>query len=109
MVARVLDLGCGWGPVGIAAARSAPQGHVVMTEVNRRAALLARGNLRRNRIGNAEVRIGPSYAPVEGERFDLIATNPPYHAWKELVTPSTPGAPRLARTRSHAASSVSRR
>jgi 16S rRNA (guanine1207-N2)-methyltransferase len=91
--ARVLDLGCGWGPIGIAAARSAPEGHVVLTEVNRRAALLARGNLRRNRITNAEVRIGPTYAPVDGERFDLIATNPPYHAGKELILEFLRGAP----------------
>jgi 16S rRNA (guanine1207-N2)-methyltransferase len=91
--ARVLDLGCGWGPIGIAAARCALQGRVVMTEVNRRAALLARANLRRNRIENAEVRIGPNYDPVEGERFDLIATNPPYHAGKELILALLEGAP----------------
>jgi 16S rRNA (guanine1207-N2)-methyltransferase len=90
---RVLDLGCGWGAIGIAAARAAPHGHVVLTEVNRRAALLARGNLRRNHVENAEVRIGPTYAPVEGERFDIIATNPPYHAGKELILEFLLGAP----------------
>ena len=51
---RVLDLGCGWGPVGIAAARSVPDGSVVLTEVNRRAVRLARLNLGRNRVKNAE-------------------------------------------------------
>jgi len=89
---RILDLGCGWGAIGIAAARSAPDGHVVMTEINRRAALLARGNVRRNRIANAEVRIGRTYEPVAGERFDLIATNPPFHAGKELVLEFLEGA-----------------
>jgi 16S rRNA (guanine1207-N2)-methyltransferase len=82
---RILDLGCGWGAIGLAAARAAPEGHVVLTDVNRRAALLARGNLRRNNVANAEVRIGASFAPVERERFDLIATNPPYHAGRELI------------------------
>jgi 16S rRNA (guanine1207-N2)-methyltransferase len=82
---RILDLGCGWGPIGLAAARAAPEGHVVLTDVNRRAALLARGNLRRNNVTNAEVRIGASFAPVAHERFDLIATNPPYHAGRELI------------------------
>jgi 16S rRNA (guanine1207-N2)-methyltransferase len=82
---RILDLGCGWGAIGVAAARAAPHGHVVLTDVNRRAALLARANLRRNRIENAEVRIGSGFAPVADEKFELIATNPPYHAGRELV------------------------
>ena len=82
---RVLDLGCGWGPVGVAAARSAPRGEVVLTEVNQRAARLARENLGRNRVANATVRLGPLFAPVAGERFDVIATNPPYRAGRELV------------------------
>lgn len=82
---RVLDLGCGWGAVGVAAAKSAPEGHVVLTDVNRRAVHLARGNLERNRIGNAEVRIGPGFRPVAGETFDLIATNPPFRAGREHV------------------------
>lgn len=82
---RVLDLGCGWGPVGVAAAKATPEGHVVLTEVNRRAARLARENLGRNRVANAEVRIGPYFAPVAGERFDVIATNPPYRIGRERI------------------------
>jgi 16S rRNA (guanine1207-N2)-methyltransferase len=82
---RVLDLGCGWGPVGVAAAKAAREGRVVLTEVNRRAARLARKNLDRNRITNAEVRIGPFFEPVADERFDVVATNPPYRAGRPHV------------------------
>ncbi len=82
---RVLDLGCGWGAIGIAAAKSAPEGRAVLTDVNRRAARLARGNIERNRVPNAEVRVGSLYAPVAGETFDVIATNPPFHAGRPLV------------------------
>lgn len=82
---RVLDLGCGWGAVGVAAAKSSPRGRVVLTEVNHRAARLARENLVRNRISNGEVRVGPFYSPVEGERFDVIATNPPYRIGREQI------------------------
>jgi 16S rRNA (guanine1207-N2)-methyltransferase len=82
---RVLDLGCGWGPVGVAAAKASPRGHVILTEVNRRAARLARQNLERNRIDNAEVRVGAFFAPVAGERFDVIATNPPYRIGRERI------------------------
>jgi 16S rRNA (guanine1207-N2)-methyltransferase len=90
---RVLDLGCGWGAVGVAAAKSARDGRVVLTDVNRRAARLARENLERNRVKNAEVRVGSLYAPVKGEVFDVIATNPPFHAGRELVLRILSGAP----------------
>jgi len=82
---RVLDLGCGWGAVGVAAAKSAPEGRVVLTDVNRRATRLARENLERNRVRNGEVRVGSLFEPVEGETFDVIATNPPFHAGRPLV------------------------
>lgn len=82
---RVLDLGCGWGAVGVAAAKSSPHGHVVLTEVNHRAAGLARQNLQRNRVPNAEVRVGPFYVPVAEDRFDVIATNPPYRIGREGI------------------------
>jgi 16S rRNA (guanine1207-N2)-methyltransferase len=83
---RVLDLGCGWGAVGVAAAKSAREGHVLLTDVNRRAARLARENLERNGVRNAEVRVGSLYAPLaEDERFDVIVTNPPFRAGRDLV------------------------
>ncbi len=83
--ARVLDLGCGWGAVGVAAARSAPDGQVLLTDVNHRAARLAGENLARNRAANGTVRIGPLFEPVGDERFDLIASNPPYHAGRPFI------------------------
>lgn len=82
---RVLDLGCGWGAVGIAAARAAPSGHVILTDVNRRAIHLARRNLAGNKVRNAEVRAGSLFATVDSERFDLVATNPPYRAGRPLI------------------------
>jgi 16S rRNA (guanine1207-N2)-methyltransferase len=82
---RVLDLGCGWGAVGVAAAKAAKDGTVVMTEVNRRAARLAEKNLERNGVRNAEVRVGPFYEPIGAEQFDVIATNPPYRAGRAHV------------------------
>jgi 16S rRNA (guanine1207-N2)-methyltransferase len=91
--ARVLDLGCGWGPVGVAAAKSSPHGSVVLTDVNRRATRLAAENLGRNGVTNAEVRAGRLFEPVAGERFDLIATNPPFRAGRETVVEMLATAP----------------
>jgi 16S rRNA (guanine1207-N2)-methyltransferase len=94
---RVLDLGCGWGPVGVAAARSTPQGHVVLTEVNRRAARLARQNLERNGVSNAEVRVGPFFEPVADELFDVIVSNPPYRLGRDRILEMLRAAPRYLR------------
>ncbi|MFZ1023696.1 MAG: methyltransferase [Thermoplasmata archaeon] len=94
---QVLDLGCGWGAIGIAAAKSAPQGHVLLTDINRRAVGLARANIARNGIGNADARVGPLYRPVREERFDVIATNPPYHVGRSTILQILEGAPGFLR------------
>jgi len=83
--ARVLDIGCGYGPIGLAAARLAPQGHVTMTDINERAAELARENARLNGIANVTVKTGDLFEPVAGETFDVILANPPIRAGKPVV------------------------
>jgi len=82
---RILDLGCGYGAIGIVAARLCPTGAVVLTDVNKRAVALARTNLAVNGIGNAEVRLGPLYEPVEDTTFDHIVSNPPIRAGRGIV------------------------
>ena len=82
---RILDLGCGYGVIGVVAARLAPQAHVILTDPNERAVELARQNLQSNDIRNAEVRRGEGFAPVADERFDVILTNPPIRAGNAVV------------------------
>ena len=81
----VLDLGCGTGAIGLAAARLSEGGHVVLTDINARAVRLARDNLRANGVANAEVRQGDLYAPVAGMAFDHIVSNPPLRAGRPVV------------------------
>jgi len=83
--ARVLDIGCGYGPIGLTAARLAPRGHVTLTDVNERAAELARENAALNGIANVTVKTGDLYEPVAGETFDVILANPPIRAGKAVV------------------------
>ncbi len=90
---RVLDLGTGYGVIGIVAAKLAPRGYVVMTDINRRAVRLARLNLRLNGVPNAEVRWGDLYEPVRGERFNTIVANPPISAGMETCLRIVDGAP----------------
>ncbi len=94
---RVLDLGCGWGPIGIAAALSLPTGSVLMTDVNKRAVDLARRNARDAGATNVEVRTGTLYLPAGEERFDVILSNPPYKAGRETVLNILTEAPRHLR------------
>src|SRR5256714_12014355 len=81
----ILDLGCGYGVIGIVAARLSEGGHVILTDVNERAAALARANLAANGIRNAEVRIGDVYAPVDDLVFGHILCNPPIRAGRQIV------------------------
>ncbi|HYM90591.1 MAG TPA: methyltransferase [bacterium] len=82
---RILDLGCGYGALGIAAAARAPQAQVVLVDVNPRAVALAGENIVLNRVPNAEARCGDGCAPVAGEQFDLILFNPPIRAGRDVV------------------------
>ncbi|HEY3364618.1 MAG TPA: class I SAM-dependent methyltransferase [Symbiobacteriaceae bacterium] len=81
----VLDLGCGYGPIGVSAAYLAPGGRVYMVDVNERAAGLARRNLAENGLQNAEVRVGDGVEPVRDLMFDKVVTNPPFRAGKAVV------------------------
>ncbi|MEM3550214.1 MAG: methyltransferase [Candidatus Bathyarchaeia archaeon] len=90
----VLDLGCGYGAVGIVAAAINPKLHVIMVDVNERAVQLAKQNIKLNNIYNAEVRKGSLYEPVEGFTFNTILSNPPVSAGMETVKAIVFEAPR---------------
>ena len=80
---RVLDLGCGWGAVGVALGKRYPALQIVMTDINRRATELARRNLDENGVA-AEVVQGDGFEAVTGA-FDAIVTNPPIRAGKAVI------------------------
>ena len=82
---RVLDLGCGYGPIGLVAATLALRGQVVMVDVNERAVVLARENAARAGLDNVEVFQGDGTAPVRGRTFDVVAMNPPIRSGRDTV------------------------
>ncbi len=82
---RFLDLGCGYGVVGIVAALLAPHGQVALFDINERAVALARRNLAANNIQNAEALQGDGFAPLADRTFDVIALNPPIRAGIPVV------------------------
>lgn len=83
--ANVLDVGCGYGPIGLSAARMASEGHVVMVDINERAVLLAQENAAINQIYNVTILQSNGFDAIEGRLFDVIVTNPPIRAGKQVV------------------------
>lgn len=83
---RVLDLGTGCGVQALVAAEYADL--VVATDISARAVRYARLNAALAGATRIEVRSGDLFAPVAGERFDRIISNPPF-----VITPRVEGVP----------------
>ncbi|MFX3631181.1 MAG: class I SAM-dependent methyltransferase [Candidatus Pristimantibacillus sp.] len=82
---KVLDVGCGYGPIGLTAAKLVPQGHVTMIDINERAVELSLENAKLNGINNVTVYQSDLYDAVRNQSFDAILTNPPIRAGKQTV------------------------
>jgi 16S rRNA G1207 methylase RsmC len=84
--ADCLDLGCGYGAVGLALAALAPQGQTLLVDRDFVAVDYANGNARRNGLGNARAILSNGFDQVPADqRFDLIASNIPAKVGKELL------------------------
>ncbi|MEG0330302.1 MAG: methyltransferase [Longicatena sp.] len=81
---NVLDVGCGYGPIGITLKKIYPDSLFEMVDVNPRAVLLACDNANKNGV---EVNIHESnvYESVNGNTFTDIITNPPIRAGKRVI------------------------
>jgi len=91
----VLDIGCGYGAVGIAVAAFKRKLNVVMTDVNARAVRLAKKNVFLNKVVNVDVRYGFFYEPVDEFKFNCVLSNPPVSAGMETVKAIVAGAPKV--------------
>ncbi len=83
LAGRVLDLGCGWGAVGVSVGKKYPACSMVMSDVNERALELARKNAAANGV-RAETVQSDGLENVDGP-FDYILTNPPIRAGKQVI------------------------
>lgn len=77
---RVADLGTGSGAIALAIAKERPQAEVVATDASSGALAVAQRNASAHAIANVSFRHGSWFDPLAGERFDAIASNPPYIA-----------------------------
>ncbi|MBU5438732.1 methyltransferase [Tissierella sp. MSJ-40] len=76
---KVLDLGCGYGVVGILAAKILGPHNVVMTDKDRLAIHLSKENAKLNDVGDITIYESDGFKNVDEKDFTLILSNPPYH------------------------------
>ena len=81
---RILDVGCGIGPIGLTLATFNPHLEFMLIDVNARACTLARENANSLKLKNVQVKESNIYENVEGN-FDFIVTNPPIRAGKKVI------------------------
>ncbi len=76
---KVLDLGCGYGVVGIYIAKLIGDEHVVMSDVSDEAVVLTKNNLQLNGLTDIRVLQSDGLKNIPDNDFTLILSNPPYH------------------------------
>jgi 16S rRNA (guanine1207-N2)-methyltransferase len=81
---RMLDVGCGYGPIGIVLASLRPTQRMDMVDINDRAIALAAKNAQINHCENVSVFYSDRFEQVE-DRYAMILTNPPVRAGKHIV------------------------
>lgn len=83
----VLDLGCGYGPIGIVAATLAPQGHIHMVDKDFVAVEYAQENAELNHLKNTESYVSNGFSHIaEGRTFHKILSNLPAKVGKEMLS-----------------------
>ena len=81
---NVLDVGCGYGPIGLSLAKEFQNREIHMVDVNERALGLAKENAANNRIENIRILQSSVYENVDG-KYAAILSNPPIRAGKDIV------------------------
>lgn len=82
---NILDLGCGYGPIGVILAKIINKSSVAMSDVNERALELCSMNAKENKVEKRVKAINSSAFENITEDYDMIVTNPPIRAGKDVV------------------------
>jgi len=80
----VLDIGCGYGPIGLALAYATNR-KVEMVDINERAVHLAQQNAALNQLTNVTIHSSNLYEEVLEKNYAAIVSNPPIRAGKKIV------------------------
>lgn len=81
-----LDLGCGYGPIGITMAKLAPNGHTTLVDRDFIAVEYSNKNIQQNNIGNAQAMLSNGFAQIRDKKFDVVASNIPAKVGNEMLS-----------------------
>ncbi|MEA3408685.1 MAG: methyltransferase [Chloroflexota bacterium] len=82
---HILDIGCGYGIIGVYAARQATKGFTTLVDVDVLACDCARRSVAANNIERAQVVLGDVLPPASEEAYSLILSNPPFHTGHDVT------------------------
>lgn len=82
---NILDVGCGYGPIGLYLASAFPNRKIEMVDINERALDLAKENAKLNDISNVKIYKSSIFEQVEDTKYGAIISNPPIRAGKKVV------------------------
>lgn len=82
---KILDMGCGYGPIGIITAALTKNTEITMADVNERALEFAAVNSKENKVDTKVKIINSSAYDNINDNYDVILTNPPVRAGKSVV------------------------
>ena len=81
-----LDLGCGYGPIGLTLAKLAPEGRTLLVDKDYVAIDYSRKNIDINHVNNAEALLSNGFDRIHDRQFDVIASNIPAKVGNEMLT-----------------------
>lgn len=76
---KVLDLGCGYGVVGVLAAKLIGADRVTMSDSNSVAVEFAAKNAKLNKVEDVRTIVSSGFEDIDDKDYSLILSNPPYH------------------------------
>lgn len=82
---NILDLGAGYGTIGLTLASLYREAKFLLVDVNTRACTLARMNMSRFNLNNVEIIESNSFSNIDERVFDIVITNPPIRAGKKVI------------------------
>ena len=84
LMGRVLDMGCGYGAIGLSVAKACPGCSVTLADINERAVALAEQNAKVNGL-TLRTLVSDGFEALKEECFDWILLNPPIRAGKQVI------------------------
>ena len=81
-----LDLGCGYGPLGLTMAKLAPKGKTTLVDKDFKAVEYSNKNAELNQVKNAEALLSNGFDQISGRQFDIVVSNVPAKVGNEMLS-----------------------